>query len=124
MGLLPVLVVLWNLLVLWRLKRTKGIIVPFRLAAIRHEIGCYATWYNEFRPHTGLGGCTPLEVFGGLPPANREPRFEPRSRWPRKARCAAPNLPMKGRAGGRLRLVLSRFENRAHLPVVELRRAA
>jgi len=102
---------------------TRRIIVPFRLDAMRHEVGCYATWYNELRPHSGLGGCTPLEVFGGLPPSNGEPRFEPRSRWPRKARCAAPNVPMKRRAGGKLRLVLSRLENRAHLPVVELRRA-
>ena len=35
---------------------TRRIIVPFRLDAMRHEIGCYATWYNEFRPHSGLGG--------------------------------------------------------------------
>ena len=96
----------------------------FRLASMRHELGCHATWYNEHRPHTRLDGRTPLEVFHGLPPANKKPRFEPRKRWPRRARCAAPNVRVKGRAGRRLRLVLSRFENRRHLPVVELRPVA
>ncbi len=103
---------------------TRRIIMPFRLAAIRHELGCYATWYNEHRPHTAPGGRTPLEVYRELPPANEAPRFEPRTRWPRKARCAAPAAPVKGRRGVRMTLMLSRFENRPHLPVVELRRAA
>ncbi len=92
--------------------------------AIRREIACYATWFNDHRPHSGLGGRTPLEVFTGLPPANEAPRFEPRSQWPRQSRCAAPVVPVKGRAGARLRLVVSREQSRPYLPVIELRRAA
>ena len=75
-------------------------------------------------PRTTLVGRTPLEVYRGLPPANEAPRFEPRPHWPRKSRCASPAARLKGRCGARFQLVVSRFENRRHLPVVELRRAA
>ncbi len=103
---------------------TRRITVPFRLASMRHELGCYATWYNEHRPHTGIWGCTPMEMYRGLPAANEAPRYEPRLLWPRKARCAGPTASVKGKCGVRLTLALSRFDNRPHLPVVELRRAA
>ena len=103
---------------------TRKIIVPFRLGLMRQEVACYATWYNEHRPHTALGGRTPMEVYRGLPPANEASRFEPRSRWPLKSRCAGPVVPVKGKRGVRLTFMLSRFENRPHLPVVELRPAA
>ena len=97
--------------------------MPFGMRAMRHELACYATWFNEYRPHMALGGRTPVEVYRGLPPANEASRFEPRARWPRKSRYAAPTAPVKGRAGTRLRLVVGQLENRAYLPVVELRRA-
>ena len=103
---------------------TRKITVPFRLDQMRHEVASYATWYNQHRPHTALGGCTPMEVYRDLPVANGAPRFEPRSRWPRKSRCASPAARIKGRRGVRLAVLLSRFQNRPHLPVVELRRAA
>ena len=99
-------------------------LVPFGLDAMRHEIACFTTWYNEYRPHTALGGRTPLEVYLDLPPANEAPRFEPRPRWPRKSRCASPAARVRGRRGVRFTLMLSHFENRTHLPVVELRRVA
>lgn len=103
---------------------TRRISVSFRLDQMRDEVACYATWYNQHRPHSALGGCTPLEVYGSSSPANEEPRFEPRLRWPRKSHCARPLAEIKARRGVRLKVVLSRFESRAHLPVVELRRAA
>ena len=103
---------------------TRRITVPFRLASMRHELGCYAGWYNEHRPHTGIEGCTPMEVYRGLPAANARPRYEPRSRWPLKSRCASPVVRINGKRGVRLTLMLSRFENRLHLPVVDIRRAA
>lgn len=103
---------------------TRRVTVPFRLASMRYELGCYATWYNEHRPHTGIDGCTPTEVYRRLPAANAMPRYEPRLLWPRNARCAGSLAPVKGKRGVRLTLALSRFESRARLPVVELRRAA
>lgn len=103
---------------------TRRILVPFRLAAMRRELGCYATWFNEHRPHEALPGRTPLEVYRGLSPANQAPRFEPRARWPKKARCAAPNAPMMGPPGTRLTIDASRLERRAHLPIISIRRTA
>ncbi len=103
---------------------TRRITVPFLLVEMRHEVACYGTWYNEFRPHTALCGRTPLEVYRGLPPANEAPRFEPRALWPKKSRCASPAARIKGKRGTRVGLVVSRFDNRPHLPIVELRRAA
>ena len=103
---------------------TRRILVPLRLDAMRQGIASYAMWYTEHRPHTALGGRTPLEVYRGLAPANEAPRFETRARWPRRSRCAKPAAPVKGRCGVHLALVLRHVEDRKHLPVVELRRAA
>jgi transposase InsO family protein len=97
---------------------TTRIFVPFRLDSLRRELGCYATWYNEHRPHEALGGRTPNEVLRRSPPANTQPRFEPRPRWPKKAGCAAPVVPVREDASSRTMLVVSRFERRRHLPVV------
>ncbi len=103
---------------------TRRITLPFALAAMRQELGSYATWFNLHRPHTALIGRTPLEAFRKLPPAKKAPRLEPRPRWPRKARCSAPAASVKGKRGVRFTMMLSRFENRPHLPVIELRTAA
>jgi transposase InsO family protein len=105
-------------------EAVRPILVPLRLDAMRHELRYYATWFNEHRPHTALGGRTPHEVYRGLRPRNERPRFEPRASWPRKARCTRPVTRVKGKCGVKLTLTLSRFENRAHLPVIELQRAA
>ena len=103
---------------------TRRIVVPFQLDEIRHELACYANWFNEHRPHTALGGRTPMEVHQRLPPANEASRYEPRVRWPRNARCARPAARINGERGVRITLMLGRFEDRPHLPVIELRRAA
>jgi transposase InsO family protein len=103
---------------------TRRILVPLRPDAMRQAISSYAAWYAEHRPHTALGGRTPLEMYRGLPPANEAPRFEPRARWPRRSPCAKPAAPVQGRCGVHLALVLGHVDDREHLPVVELRRAA
>ena len=33
---------------------TRQILVPFGLDAMREELACYVTWYNEHRPHQSL----------------------------------------------------------------------
>jgi len=94
---------------------TRRVAVPFRLDAIRRELALYANWFNEHRPHQGLGGRTPREVYDDTAPANARRRFEPRRRWPHakpRDRCDD------------LALLVSRFEGRKHLPIVQLRRAA
>ena len=103
---------------------TRRVIVPFGMTAMRSELSSWASWYNEHRPHQGIGGRTPLEVYQSAPAANAEPRYEPRATWPEQSRCAKPFVKIKGERGVRIELVASRFENRSHLPVVELRRAS
>jgi putative transposase len=102
----------------------RRVLVPFGLAAMRTEVACYIAWYNEHRPHSSLGGRTPMEVYRSLPPANEAVRFEPRRHWPRKSRCASPVAPIRGRRDSRLVLVVDHVDGRAHLPVVQLKRAA
>ena len=103
---------------------TRRVLVPLRLDAVRHELACHATWYNEHRPHQGLGGRTPMEVYEGQSPANEAPRFEPRPRWPRGSRCAQPVVPVAGQCGAGVELVLGHVERRRHLPVVQLKLVA
>ncbi len=72
-----------------RSEGTRRIYVPLRRDAMRRELTLYTRWYNAHRPHRGLGGRTPLEVYTGVKPANEAPRFEPRARCLGKA-CVPP----------------------------------
>jgi hypothetical protein len=93
------------------------------LDEVRGELKLYCGWYNEHRPHQALGGRKPLEVYAHLPPANEEPRWEPRERWPRGAWCAGPRARVRGKRGVRLELRVGCVENRRHLPVFAIKRA-
>jgi len=42
---------------------TRRILVPYRVEEMRRELPDYECWYNDYRPHTGLGGRTPAEVY-------------------------------------------------------------
>ncbi|MBU0753987.1 MAG: DDE-type integrase/transposase/recombinase [Planctomycetes bacterium] len=103
---------------------TRRILVPFRMDALRQEIVCYIGWYNQHRPHSGLQGRTPDEVYKGKLPANQQPRFEPRHRWPRGSPCASPQTKIKGKTGVKMELVIGHYKGRKHLPVIELKRVA
>ncbi len=96
---------------------TRLIRVPLDLRAMRHEIGAYATWYNEHRPHQALDGRTPAEVCAGGTASRATTRLEPRFRWP------VANDDEVARVHG-LPLIVTHFEGRQHLPVVELATAA
>ncbi len=88
------------------------------------KLDLYFTWYNASRPHTGLAGRTPDEVYYKFPAVNRLPRFEPRPRWPRPSPCAAPQALVKGAAGVRLQVRITFVRGGKHLPVVSVERAA
>ena len=103
---------------------TRRILVPLALEAMRRELTMYVAWFNEHRPSQALGGRTPNEVYKGQCPGNTAFRFEPRTMWPRRSSCAAPQAQIRGRRGAKLTLVIGYLEGRQHLPVVELRRAA
>ena len=102
----------------------RRIVVPVQVAKLRVEIPLYFVWYNHHRPHQGLGGCTPDEVYFHREPANEARKYEPRRNCPRGSPCAEPQAKVKGRRGVRLELKVSYLEGRKHLPVVGLRRAA
>jgi hypothetical protein len=99
-------------------------LAPIRWRSVGRELSLFADWFNGQRPHGGLAGATRDEIYFGRRPAHHRPRFEPRARWPRDARCARPQAPVRGRPGVRLVLEVRYLEERAHLPVVLLTRAA
>ena len=103
---------------------TRVIFVPFRSESFRRELTWHADWYNQHRPHTGLNGKTPNEVYRDLQPARERPRLEPRKRWPRTAACASPQAPVAGNRGAVIRLDVHYYAGRKHPPIVALRRAA
>ena len=82
----------------------RRILVPLQLNDMRQEIGVYATWYNEYRPHQSLNGRTPKDLYDGNdPPATLD---IPNSELPK------------------LELHVSYFAGWKHLPVIELQKAA
>jgi transposase InsO family protein len=102
------------------------ILVPFRLDAMVKELDVYVGWFNEHRPHQGLNGKTPNEVFEGRVAARDGPRWETRQGYPRHAltdRNGSVPL-LRDEPGTCVELVIGCVEGRAHLPIVELRRAA
>ena len=103
---------------------TRRYLVALRRETFRGELVAFIDWYNEYRPHTTLGGKTPEEVYHHRYPANRRPRIEPRQRWPRGSPCAKPQTLIAGKPGQRFELVVSFHKQQRHLPVVKLNRAA
>jgi hypothetical protein len=100
------------------------LLVPYRRARFQQELDATIQWYNQFRPHTWLGGRTPDEVYFAAFPANRRPRFEPRSRWPRGAPCARHWALVRGSPGAWLALDVTFCGGKTNLPIVRLRRTA
>jgi hypothetical protein len=99
-------------------------LVPLGSAEIEELLEAYLAWYAIERPHQGLGGRTPLEVFDGKQPAHGRPRLEPRVRYPPNAPCAAPLVAVRGRPGAKVELIVEHPAGLPHLPVVRIRRAA
>lgn len=98
--------------------------IPLGRGSIRDAITTYVAWYHEHRPHLGLRGRTPAEVYEGRAPQNEAPRFEPRAKWPRTARCAAPQAEVRGDPGVGLELHVTFADEHELLPIVELKKAA
>ena len=112
-----------------RFHRTlKGIlrptIIPEDQTEFEREVELTIDWYNEYRPHETLGGKTPNEVHFSRPPANEQPRIEPRRSWPRGSPCAKPQVAIDGDPGDPLIIDIDCYEGRRYLPVIRARRAA
>jgi transposase InsO family protein len=102
----------------------RRVVVPQHRPRFRREIAAFFEWYNRHRPHSTLGGRTPDEIYFKLRPANRQPRIEPRPRWPRRSPCATPRTLIAGQPGDRFALHITSTNRRRHLPIVSLTRAA
>ena len=100
------------------------IVVPLRQTALEREPALWRGWYNASRPHEWLATRTPDEIYFGIRPACKAPRFEPRPRWPRQSPCAAPHALIRGRPGATVEMTIHFHEGRQHLPVISLHRAA
>jgi len=103
---------------------TRAILVPFSTAVFEREIHHYVLWFNENRPHERLGARTPDEIYFGRMPTARQPRYEPRSCWPRRSPCAKPHALIRGRPGAVVELRVGYRAGRKHLPLVTLKRVA
>jgi hypothetical protein len=112
--------------VIGTLKREglRRIVVAYHRDALHREPALLMLWYNEHRPHEVHDGATPNEAYEGRRPANRNPRIEPRPRWPRPSPCTGPQTSIAGQPGGRCELVVDFLEGRRHLPLVTLKRTA
>jgi putative transposase len=99
-------------------------IVPLARAAFGRALDQFVAWYNAERPHSRFGARTPDEIYYGMFPACRRPRFETRARWPRRSPCAAPHALIRGRPGAVVELSVEYRVGRKHLPVVSLKRVA
>ena len=102
----------------------RQIVVPEDQAEFERELSLIVHWYNEYRPHDTLDGKTPNEVYFSRPPANEQPRLEPRVRWPRGSPCAAPLVPLEGNPGDPIVVELDFLKGRRHLPILRAKRAA
>ena len=100
------------------------LLIPYRRDKFREELLAAVEWYNKFRPHSTLDGRTPDEVYYRKFPANRKPRHEPRTAWPRGSPCARPWALVRGKPGAELTLEVSFHRGRKHLPIINLKRAA
>ena len=100
------------------------ITVPEHQPEFEQEVRLVIDWYNEHRPHETLGGRTPNEVHFARPPANEQPRIEPRRQWPRGSPCAKPIVGIDGDPGAPIIVEIDCYEGRRHLPIIRVRPAA
>ena len=52
---------------------TRRILIPLRQSDLQFELGLYFAWFNEFRPHQGIKGKTPVELYSGI--SRAPPKF-------------------------------------------------
>lgn len=100
------------------------IVIPEDQSRFEHEVACFIDWYIDGRLHMTLNGKTPNEVYFSLSPANAQPRFEPRHKWPHGSPCANPLIDIDGSPGDPVLIEIDCHEGRQNLPILRARRAA
>ena len=86
------------------------IVVPEDQSQFEREVQRIVGWYNESRPHMTLNGKTPNEVYHSRPPANEQPRIEPRRDWSRNSSGARPPVHVDGKPGDPVIVELSSIQ--------------
>jgi transposase InsO family protein len=97
----------------------RRILVPLRRTEMLVEVDVFIDWYNVRRPHMGLAGATPNEIYRGLRPARAGPRYEIRPKYPVRRREK-----LRKKKETIVHLVIGHHDGRPHLPVIHLRPAA
>jgi len=102
---------------------TSRILVSTNQAEFEEEINAWREWYNGFRSHMTLKGRTPQEAYFNMRSGNSKPRIEPRPGVSHRTPCASPRMMIAGKPGAKVRVKLSFYEGRSHLPIIEVVRA-
>jgi transposase InsO family protein len=97
----------------------RRIVVPLGQSEMLAEVEALVGWYNGCRPHMGLAGATPSEVYCGRRPARARARFELRAGYPVRRGDR-----LRGKKGAVVNLSIGHHEGRPHLPIIRLRSAA
>ena len=97
---------------------TRRIIVPSVLESFNEELKVWVEYFNAHQPHNRHEGKTPDEVYFNLPAANAQPRIEPRPRACDYTPCARPRTKVADRAGAKVRIEVSFYKGRRHLPII------
>ena len=84
------------------------------------EVEVFVDYYNDHRPHSRHNGKIPNEVYFGLPAANSRPRIEPRPRARDRTPCARPRTAIDTSVGTKVRVEVSFYEGRRHLPILSV----
>ena len=100
------------------------ITVPEHQPEFEQEVGLVIDWHNEHRPHDTLDGKAPNEVHFSRPPANEQPRIEPRRHCPRGSPCAKPQVKIEGEPGDPVIFEIHCHGDRRHLSVIRASRVA
>ena len=92
--------------------------IPLRELQMAEEVTTFVEWFNQDRPHQGLAGATPNEVYFDGERARNGPRYDVREPYPTR------DAKVRAEAGTAVELRVHQYRGRAHLPVIELRQAA
>jgi len=102
----------------------RRILVPLTARTMHRELSLLCRWYNAHRPHRAHGGATPAEMRDGRLPAQHVLGVETRPGHPLRGKLTERRGIQKVERAERLELVVGHLEGRAHLPIVEIRKAA
>ena len=82
---------------------TRRILIPLDTNSLRKKLTTYMRWYNFFRPHQGLDGATPAEIYIVKSQKENVRKFDRKEK---------------------LQLLVTFYKGDRQLPIIRLKRAA